>query len=478
MKDNVVILPELSEGQFRFICNFKTSLEHSLGVQFFEVRDHLLVMADAAYSLLDCGLEIRLKVECKIIESIGNYNQSDKRKASVSASERSGLELQLDIEELHTMCTRSSVRKFISQFINRLESLFDKIPSYSISKEIEKIKWSDIVAGRHLSVPGTNPNIAQGIKTVITSRPINYYNKAHEAKTSKAIQIQSTRKGILDHRDGRPGVVILGDSDARVIASELLQQSNHQVSATGYMKPNSGLIELLRSAKSDLNKLSGRDAVIVIGGSNDIGKSELNSNLTSIVNFLDIMQHTKVILIEIPVRYDIGASPWTWTNEQIKQYNRKLGKVTKSYKQAKLIRITTNREHYTKHGLHLNNRGKESMVKDILTNLQDKPARHTFPVIHLQWKNDTSTVGDQITHEGSLKALSNKDTGADDCKASSSTIDKSSTATRTRMEADTETKSDFKGQQGSKQELCKVPNKSSKIQRYCPKVKNEDFLWI
>ena len=108
----------------------------------------------------------------------------------------------------------------------------------------------------------TNPTTAQGIETIITSRPINYYNKAHEVKSSKTIHLQSTRKSILNHRDGRPGVVILGDSHARGIASELLKQSNHQVSATGYVKPNSGLTELLRSAKSDINKLSRRDVVV------------------------------------------------------------------------------------------------------------------------------------------------------------------------------------------------------------------------
>ena len=113
-------------------------------------------MADVVYSLLNCGLEIRLKVERRTIESTGNYIQNDNRFGSASASERSELELKLDIEELqelHTMCTRSSVRMFLSQFITRLESLFDKIPSYSTSKEIENIKWSDIVAGRHLVYP-------------------------------------------------------------------------------------------------------------------------------------------------------------------------------------------------------------------------------------------------------------------------------------------------------------------------------------
>jgi len=93
------------------------------------------------------------------------------------------------------------------------------------------------------------------------------------------------------------------------------------------------------------------------------------------------------------------------------------------------------------------------------------------------WKNDTVKVGDQITHEGSLKVLLNKDIGTDDCKASSSTIGKSSTATWTRKKSDAEAMSDFKGQQDSNEGLCKVLSNSSKIQRNCPKRKNEDFLW-
>jgi hypothetical protein len=154
-------------------------------------------MADAVYSLLDCGLEISLKVEYKSIVPIGKLIQSESRKASTSASGRSELELKLDIDELqelHTMCTRSSVRTFISQFISQLEALFDKIPSYSTSKEMEKTMWSDIVAGRHLSVPEYIPITAQGIETVITSRPSNYYNKAYEVKTNRTTNLQSTRK--------------------------------------------------------------------------------------------------------------------------------------------------------------------------------------------------------------------------------------------------------------------------------------------
>jgi len=264
------------------------------------------------------------------------------------------------------------------------------------------------------------------------------------------------------------------EGHARGIASELLQQSNHQVRVTGYVKPNAGLTELLRTAKSDLHKLPSKDAVIVIGGSNDIGKSELNTNLTSIVKIFDVHQHTNIVLTEIPVRYDIEASPWI--NEQIKRYNKKLVKVTKFNKQVKLIRTKANREHYTKHGVHLNSRGKNSMAKEILANLQGNPANHITSVIHLPWKNDVGKVDNQIIHGDSLNGPLNKNISTCDYKASGNIVGKNSPPTRTSMEADSEAMSESNGQQESKQGLCKDVGKGSKIQRNCLKKEN-DFLW-
>jgi len=98
-------------------------------------------MADVVYNLPGCGLEIRLKVECKTTDPTGNLNQSERRKDSVLASEGSELELKLDIEELqelNTMCTRSSVRMFISQFINRMETLLKRFPLILYLKRLRK----------------------------------------------------------------------------------------------------------------------------------------------------------------------------------------------------------------------------------------------------------------------------------------------------------------------------------------------------
>ena len=110
----------------------------------------------------------------------------------------------------------------------------------------------------------------------------------------------------------------------------------------GYVKPNAGLTELLNSAKEETSKLTKKETVIVLGGTNDTERNLHGKNLTSIVKFLDATPHTNVILIDVPLRYDPGKRPHI--NEEIVNYNRKLHKVTKSFKHAKLIKATTNRE--------------------------------------------------------------------------------------------------------------------------------------
>jgi hypothetical protein len=77
------------------------------------------------------------------------------------------------------------------------------------------------------------------------------------------------------------------------------------------------------------SKLTRRDTIIMIGGSNDIDKNVHGKNLISIVNLLQDTQNTNIILVEVPVRYDIGAR--AHINEQIESYNRKLQKITSGF---------------------------------------------------------------------------------------------------------------------------------------------------
>jgi len=60
----------------------------------------------------------------------------------------------------------------------------------------------------------------------------------------------------------------------------------------------------------------------VFGGTNNIERNLHGKNLTSIVRFLNAPQHTNVIVIDVPLRYDAGKRPHI--NEEIVNYNRKL----------------------------------------------------------------------------------------------------------------------------------------------------------
>jgi hypothetical protein len=100
-------------------------------------------MVEAVYSLLDCDSEIRLKVESIALDLKFKLIQSEIMKDRESVSESSALELKLDIDELqelHTMCTRPSVRTFISQIITQLETVCNKIPYCFKSNLNEKRK--------------------------------------------------------------------------------------------------------------------------------------------------------------------------------------------------------------------------------------------------------------------------------------------------------------------------------------------------
>ena len=71
-------------------------------------------------------------------------------------------------------------------------------------------------------------------------------------------------------------------------------------------------------------------------------------------------------------------------------YNSKLHKVTKSFKHAKLIKATTNRELFTQHGLQLNIKGKEIMSNEIREKLLTNVDSQKVNVIHLPWKIESA----------------------------------------------------------------------------------------
>jgi len=76
-----------------------------------------------------------------------------------------------------------------------------------------------------------------------------------------------------------------------------------------------------------------------------------------------------VLVVNVPNRFDLEA--YSCVNDEVKAFNRKLDKHTKSFQNATTVNVTSDRDHFTKHGLHLNRKGKEQAAKTISNSIKE-----------------------------------------------------------------------------------------------------------
>jgi len=94
---------------------------------------------------------------------------------------------------------------------------------------------------------------------------------------------------------------------------------------------------------------------------NDFGNNISRVGLRNISLFVKNNGHTIFVLMGVPHRFDL---PYTsCINKEVDSFNNKLTKIVKPFKLATLLKFEQKREHFTRHGIHLNATGKASTVK-------------------------------------------------------------------------------------------------------------------
>ena len=136
----------------------------------------------------------------------------------------------------------------------------------------------------------------------------------------------------------------------------------------------------------------------------------------------------------------------------------------------KTIKPITSRKLFTRHRLHMNYKGKEMLIKEIVGKMMENASRCKRNVICLPWKKELETTTNNyhtVPHKQSNEVTT-------------LTID---------ITGNTKVIEEIKTQEVIDKKLYKIPSveecgkegdnsrKSSKPQRNCPKQKNEDYLW-
>jgi RNase H-fold protein (predicted Holliday junction resolvase) len=115
-------------------------------------------------------------------------------------------------------------------------------------------------------------------------------------------------------------------------------------------------------------ELTKNDVVIIWGGMKDVGRNESNKELTEIRNFME-NNNTYTMVINLPTRQDL--EPTSCVSQETKVFNRKLGKYIKCFEHTSVVEIKWDKEHHTRHGLHLNKKGKKLLTNRLVTNIKD-----------------------------------------------------------------------------------------------------------
>jgi hypothetical protein len=100
---------------------------------------------------------------------------------------------------------------------------------------------------------------------------------------------------------------------------------------------------------------------IIWGGAYDVAKNLTGGGLRRLRDFVAEHNHTNLVVMNVLHRHDLQIN--SCVNNEVKVFNRKLKKHSKVFAHLRPIEVINSRELYTRHGVHLDWKGKKYMAK-------------------------------------------------------------------------------------------------------------------
>ena len=72
--------------------------------------------------------------------------------------------------------------------------------------------------------------------------------------------------------------------------------------------------------------------------------------------------------MDVPNRYDLEQI--SYVNKEVETYNRRIRKHMKVFENTEVIKVDLDRRGFTKHGQHMNAKGKELLAKRIVATIK------------------------------------------------------------------------------------------------------------
>ena len=184
------------------------------------------------------------------------------------------------------------------------------------------------------------------------------------------------------------------ESHTRNSGVELQHSLGSMFSVSSSVNPGAERRIIVDAVKEDIGTLKSDDVIVVWGGWN-IGENNSKEGLRQVYNFFKNDQTVDITVMTAPRRHDLLSS--SCVNNEMISFNRQKRMII--YKNVKILEIYVEREHFTKHGLHLNSSGKEcialkpaTVVRSFFFN------KERMSPICLQWKDYTNIFNQDRTN--------------------------------------------------------------------------------
>ncbi|XP_047104588.1 uncharacterized protein LOC124740672 [Schistocerca piceifrons] len=129
-------------------------------------------------------------------------------------------------------------------------------------------------------------------------------------------------------------------------------------------KPGAMLNAVVENITTETSQQNKDAHVVIIGGGNDVYKNKTKTALRCFHNILPKLFQTNIVITNVPVRHDLPL--WSCVNKEIRHYNSELKKLCGKFSHVHLIDLSKmSRDEHTKHGFHLNRKGKAKLVSHI-----------------------------------------------------------------------------------------------------------------
>ena len=194
-------------------------------------------------------------------------------------------------------------------------------------------------------------------------------------------------------------ILLLGDSHIKDLAEGMSISLGSSFHVSCFSKPNANIKEIISPSNSSYVNLTKQDMIIFCGGTRDISRNDSKSGLRTLLEFVKRTSATNVILLEAPIRYDLPPS--SCVNSEVKLFIKRMRGLMTPFAHIKIMNMSTERSHHTRHGLHLTKKAKNWLVDNLVRELR-KP-QHQLEInspIVTHWK-DAEDRTFQQTNAGS-----------------------------------------------------------------------------